>query len=133
MTHMPAALVTDGIEIPDPTLIVSWPAAAVAVVLIFGLLMWPGLLAWLNSRRTREAAEDTRHQVHPNSGKSLRDQTNRIESGSEYHPFFPDHSSIRPARHTESNPSHEQVTDKVNGSRPPWHHRRTATGHLRSA
>jgi hypothetical protein len=80
MTHMPAALVTDGIEIPDPTLIVSWPAAAVAVVLIFGLLMWPGLLAWLNSRRTREAAEDTRHQVHPNSGKSLRDQTNRIES-----------------------------------------------------
>jgi|GEM_PF-5234811 len=80
MTHMPAALATDGISIPDPTLIVSWPAALVAIVLIFGLLMWPGLLAWLNSRRTRAAAEDVRHQVHPNSGKSLRDQTNRMES-----------------------------------------------------
>src|SRR5690606_28825415 len=78
MTHTPAALATDGISIPDPTLIVSWPAAVVAVVLIFGLLMWPGLLAWLNSRRTRAAAEDVRHQVHPNSGKSLRDQTNRM-------------------------------------------------------
>lgn len=65
--------------LPDPTLVVTWPGALVAIVLVFALLMWPGLLAWINSRAARRAAESTEHQVNPNSGKSMRDSTNRTE------------------------------------------------------
>lgn len=65
--------------LPDASQVITWPGALVALAIVFGLLMWPGLLAWLNSRAARKAAEDTRHQVHPNSGKSLRDSTNRME------------------------------------------------------
>lgn len=65
--------------LPDASQVITWPGALVALAIVFGLLMWPGLLAWLNSRAARKAAEDTAHQVHPNSGKSLRDSTNRME------------------------------------------------------
>jgi hypothetical protein len=65
--------------LPDPTLVVTWPGALVAIVLVFALVMWPGLLAWINSRAARRAAESTEHQVNPNSGKSMRDSTNRVE------------------------------------------------------
>jgi hypothetical protein len=66
-------------ELPSLELVLTWPQAVVAVVIVFALIMWPGLLAWLNSRAARVAAEDTRHQVQPNSGKSMRDSTNRVE------------------------------------------------------
>ncbi|MCB7135366.1 hypothetical protein [Cellulosimicrobium marinum] len=55
--------------------------------IVFGLLMWPGILAWINTRDTKrdvrevkQKAEIAAHEVRPNSGHSLADAVNRIEA-----------------------------------------------------
>ncbi|MBD8077702.1 hypothetical protein [Cellulosimicrobium arenosum] len=67
-------------DLPDPTQVLTWPQALVAVVIILCVLVWPGVLAWINSRSTKALIEDVRHEVNPNSGKSMRDSTNRTEA-----------------------------------------------------
>lgn len=66
-------------QMPDLSLVLTWPQAVVAVVIILAVVVWPSIASWINSRAARAAAEDTRHQVHPNSGKSMRDGMNRME------------------------------------------------------
>lgn len=66
-------------QMPDLSLVLTWPQALVAVFIIVAVVLGPSIASWINSRAARAAAEDTRHQVHPNSGKSLRDSTNRME------------------------------------------------------
>jgi hypothetical protein len=58
-------------------------AAAVAVVIVLAIAVWPGVMAWLNSRATKHTVRATKtqldHEMNPNSGGSLKDALNRIE------------------------------------------------------
>lgn len=74
--------------IPDLADVVTWPQALVAVVVVFALIMWPSIVTMITSRRTSERlksveakTEITAHEVRPNSGGSMADAVNRIESG----------------------------------------------------
>jgi len=64
----------------DITLIDNiWPVMALVVVM--GV---PSLFAWLNSRQAKEharrGANEIEHQANPNSGASMKDSLNRIET-----------------------------------------------------
>jgi hypothetical protein len=54
----------------------SWPAAIVFVAGVAGVIAWKAI------PRLREIADvlkDVRHEMNPNSGKSMRDAVDRIE------------------------------------------------------
>jgi hypothetical protein len=55
----------------------SWPAALALIAAVIGFVAWKALPIL---KDIASKAEDIRHQVHPNSGKSLRDAINRIEA-----------------------------------------------------
>jgi len=85
-------VVTADAGIPTLADVVTWPQAVVAVVIVFALLMWPSVVTMISSHRTSKRlknveakAEVTAHEVRPNSGKSLADAVNRIESGLAQH------------------------------------------------
>ncbi len=52
----------------------SWPAALVVALLILALLVWPGILAWLNTRRVRQTLTTN------NGGSHVKDSLDRIEA-----------------------------------------------------
>jgi hypothetical protein len=54
----------------------SWPAAIVVVALVIGFIAWRALP---RLRDIADVMKDLRHEMYPNSGKSLRDAVNRIE------------------------------------------------------
>lgn len=68
----------------DLTLVTTWPQAVVAIALVLAAMVWPGVASWLNSRSAKEAAHGAReaieHEARPNSGGSMKDSLNRIES-----------------------------------------------------
>ncbi|MEU4361195.1 hypothetical protein [Promicromonospora sp. NPDC023987] len=55
----------------------SWPAALVVIAGVIGFVAWKAL-PYLKDIRDKTA--DVHHEMYPNSGKSLRDQMNRIEA-----------------------------------------------------
>lgn len=58
----------------------NWPSAVVMVVILLG----PGILAWLSSRRTGAKVEQVAESLSSaNGGSSVRDALNRIEAGQE--------------------------------------------------
>ncbi|MCV2395911.1 hypothetical protein OEB99_16470 [Actinotalea sp. M2MS4P-6] len=58
----------------DITIVTSWPQAVVATVIVFALLVWPGIAAWLTSRRTNRVLTTN------NGGSHVKDQLDRIEA-----------------------------------------------------
>lgn len=54
----------------------SWPAAIVIVAVVVGVIAWRALP---HLKDLKGVAEDIRHEMTPNSGKSMRDAINRIE------------------------------------------------------
>lgn len=80
--------------LPTPTDVVTWPQAVVALGLIFAVAIWPTLMAYLNTRRTKVAAEQTKAAseetrvvtehirstlLDKNGGSTVKDQLDRIE------------------------------------------------------
>jgi hypothetical protein len=65
----------------DISQVLTWPQALVAVVIVLAGVVWPSIASWMNSRAARAATEDARHQVDPNSGRSMVDGVNRTEAG----------------------------------------------------
>ena len=54
----------------------SWPTALVVVAAIGA---WLGSKALPHLKEIKEAVQDVKHEMHPNSGGSLRDSVDRIE------------------------------------------------------
>lgn len=72
---MPAA--ADPTHPIDISAVLTWPQALVACVIIFGVLVWPGVVAHLNQRATRDIQSTlTKH----NGGGSVKDALDRIEA-----------------------------------------------------
>jgi hypothetical protein len=69
----------------DLEVIVSWPQAVVAVVVVLALLVWPGVSSWMTARQARDSARAAHaaieHEARPNSGSSMKDSLNRLEAG----------------------------------------------------
>ncbi|QUC01094.1 hypothetical protein [Cellulosimicrobium cellulans] len=83
---------TTDTQLVDITQVLTWPQALVAVVVILAAVVWPSIATWLNSRSTRrdldtvkEKVEVAAHEVRPNSGGSMADAVNRIESALTQH------------------------------------------------
>jgi hypothetical protein len=54
----------------DPAALIevdSWPAAFVAVFIILALMVWPGVLAWLNSRKANSNTLELKQKISDNS------------------------------------------------------------------
>lgn len=67
---------------PDPAallVIESWPQAIVAVTLIGAFMVWPGVAAWLNTKKTQNSTDVIRKQLtETNGGSHVKDQLNSI-------------------------------------------------------
>lgn len=62
------------------TLVTSWEQALVAVVLIVAVLVWPGIAAWLQARRSAVTVDKVHQNLTTNNGGShTKDQLDRIE------------------------------------------------------
>lgn len=60
----------------------SWPQAVVAIVMILALAVWPGVQAFLNAKRTKQAVKTL---TQNNGGGSIKDQLDRIEAKVDQH------------------------------------------------
>lgn len=61
--------------------VVSWPQAFVGIVIILALVVWPGVLAWLNTKNSRSATQDIKTTLTQNNGGgSVKDALDRIEA-----------------------------------------------------
>lgn len=58
----------------------SWPAAVVVVALVAGFVAWRVLP---RLKEVAEAVQALRHEMAPNSGKTLRDAVDRLERAQE--------------------------------------------------
>lgn len=58
----------------------SWPTALVVVAAIGA---WLGSKALPHLKEIKEAVQDVKHEVHNNSGSSMRDAVDRIEEATE--------------------------------------------------
>lgn len=64
--------------------IINWPQAIVAIVLILVLLVWPGIMAWIQAKRSAVAVNKVHETMtNPNGGDSVKDALNRIEQRQE--------------------------------------------------
>lgn len=62
------------------TLVTNWPQAIVAVVLILALIVWPGVMAWLQARRSALTVNKVHENLTTNNGGShTKDALDRIE------------------------------------------------------
>lgn len=84
---------------PSALLVVeSWPQAAVALGVICAFAIWPGVLAWLNSRKASNNTADIQKKIHENNettdvikktltenngGSHVKDQLDKIENAVE--------------------------------------------------
>lgn len=67
---------------PNPTLIVSWPQAVVALGVIVALSIVPAVLGWLNTRQARATSQRVEDTLTTNNGGShVKDSLDRIETG----------------------------------------------------
>lgn len=57
----------------DLSEVLTWPQALVAVVIILAVLVWPGIINYLQNK-------EIKHELKPNSGGSLRDAVDRTEA-----------------------------------------------------
>lgn len=84
----------------DPTaalvVVENWPQALVAIASIGAFIVWPGILAWLNTRKTQFTANQVQAQVNKatdiasdvkrtltenNGGTHVKDQLDEIQRG----------------------------------------------------
>lgn len=71
------AAVADPTQPIDISAVLTWPQALVACVIIFGVLVWPGVVAHLNQRATRDIQSKL---TKGTDGSSLKDALDRIEA-----------------------------------------------------
>lgn len=69
---------TNPVEIQS---VLTWPQAVVAVFVLLALVVWPGVLAWLNSKNSRSTTQDIKTTLTKNNGGgSVKDALDRIEA-----------------------------------------------------
>lgn len=67
----------DVVDVLGAIAALPWPAAFVVIAAIFGFVAWKRLPG---TKELGDVAGKILHELKPNSGKSLRDQTNRMEA-----------------------------------------------------
>lgn len=68
---------------PDDLLTIStWPQAFVAIAILAAFVIWPGVLAWLNSRKANTSTEVIRKTLtENNNGSHVKDKLDHLVEG----------------------------------------------------